>query len=596
MMHAATRYARSGRYWLPPLCAALAFMVPALSVQRASAQYAQAAMAQQRVDFTQRELDRMLAPIALYSDSLLSQILMAATYPLEVVEAARWSQANPRLQGREAVAAVEHMPWDPSVKSLVAFPRILATMNERLQWTRDLGDAFLEQEPHVMQTIQDLRRRAIAAGTLRSSPEVHVEQRDRLVYIEPADAAVAYVPYYDPVVVYGTWWWPAYPPVWWAPWPGYVVGPYYASAYYWGPAITVGTAFFFGAFDWHRRHATVVHRHQHIVVDRTAFDAHLRPQVGSRWIHDPHHRRGVDYRSERVRQRIAAEQRAAHGDREGRPPLSVDERRAAAATPGTERRLPPARRADRNAQPLPPSRSDEPTRRERAGRSHDRTAADASASPAPSGTPGPASQRERPPRNAATNESADRIDRGQRRDESRDRDVERRDVPNAARSGAIAPRAEMPRNAATDRTNRGQRPDETRGRSAERAPAAASPAPSRRNDDRTPAALVDRSRAAESHPGRGALQRRESAEATRREPLVREQPAISAGAVPRIEHAPRISQPQPRAVAPAPAIPRSSASERGAARAESRGPARGQSTTAREHGKGHDAERAGRQP
>src|SRR5688572_20476157 len=115
--------------------------------------------AQDRVPFRQEELDQMLAPIALYPDSLLSQVLMASTYPLEVVQASRWSRANPRLKGQDAVRAVEGMDWDPSVKSLVAFPQVLTAMDQKLEWTERLGEAFLAQQSDVMDTVQNLRRR-----------------------------------------------------------------------------------------------------------------------------------------------------------------------------------------------------------------------------------------------------------------------------------------------------------------------------------------------------------------------------------------------------------------------------------------------------
>src|SRR5262245_2165279 len=109
---------------------------------------------------TQEQLDQLLAPIALYPDSLLSQILMASTYPLEVVEAARWSKANPNTTGDAAVKAVTQQTWDPSVKSLVAFPSVLTTMNDKLDWTQQLGDAFLADQAKVMQTVQSLRKKA----------------------------------------------------------------------------------------------------------------------------------------------------------------------------------------------------------------------------------------------------------------------------------------------------------------------------------------------------------------------------------------------------------------------------------------------------
>ena len=119
--------------------------------------------------FKQEELDQMLAPIALYPDALLVQILMASTYPLEIVEAARWSKANPHLQGNQLTAALEKQNWDPSVKSLINFPSILAMMNDKLDWTQKLGDAFLAQEKWVMDTVQKLRAKAQAQGTLKST-------------------------------------------------------------------------------------------------------------------------------------------------------------------------------------------------------------------------------------------------------------------------------------------------------------------------------------------------------------------------------------------------------------------------------------------
>src|SRR5438034_1789825 len=127
--------------------------------------------------FTQQQLDQMLAPVALYPDSLLSQILMASTYPLEIVEAARWSKANPNLTGDDAVKAAEQNGWDPSVTSLVAFPQVLTMMDSNLSWTERLGDAFLAQQPQVMETVQNLRQRAYAAGNLRSNDKVGGNKR-----------------------------------------------------------------------------------------------------------------------------------------------------------------------------------------------------------------------------------------------------------------------------------------------------------------------------------------------------------------------------------------------------------------------------------
>ena len=208
--------------------------------------------------FTQQELDQMLAPIALYPDSLLSQILMASTYPIEVVQAARWSKANPNLNGDQAVKAVEQNNWDPSVKSLVAFPQVISMMDEKLDWMQRLGDAFLSQQQQVMDTVQDLRQKAQAAGNLQSNQNVRVAPQGQTIVIEQANPQVVYVPYYNPMVVYGPWWYPDYPPVYWGPWPGYYASPGFGAGFFWGAGITIGTGFFFGAFDWPHRYVNVV--------------------------------------------------------------------------------------------------------------------------------------------------------------------------------------------------------------------------------------------------------------------------------------------------------------------------------------------------
>jgi len=249
------------------------------------------ARAQAQAEFSQQDLDRMLAPIALYPDSLLSQILMAATYPLEVVQAARWSRANPGLQGNQAVRAVEREDWDPSVKSLVAFPQILAMMDAKPEWTGRLGVAFLAQEPQVMDSVQHLRQRAYAAGNLRSDDRIRIVPQGPAIVVEPADPQVVYVPYYDPMVVYGSWWWPA-PPVYWAPWRGYHAPRpgYYFS---WGTGIPVASGFFFGAFDWPRRHTRVVSVNNYYYNRTVVRHVNTAPGV---WQHDPAHRRSAPYR------------------------------------------------------------------------------------------------------------------------------------------------------------------------------------------------------------------------------------------------------------------------------------------------------------
>src|SRR5260221_8846289 len=259
---------------------------------------------------TQPELDQMLAPIALYPDSLLSQIRMASTYPLEVVDAARWSRANPGLKGEDAVNAVGDRDWDASVKSLAAFPQVLAMMDQQLEWTARLGDVFIAQEPQVMETVQSLRQKAYAAGNLRSSEQAYVVQQGDAIAIEPAAPQVVYVPYYDTRVVYGSWWWPAYPPVYWAPWSGYYAHPGYAAGFFWGPGIIVGSGFFFSSCDWHRRHVTVVNVtnvfvNRQVIVNRPGRTG--QPVV---WQHAPGHRRGVPYHIAAVQQRFGGSMQA----------------------------------------------------------------------------------------------------------------------------------------------------------------------------------------------------------------------------------------------------------------------------------------------
>lgn len=254
---------------------------------------------EQAAPFSQPELDQMLAPIALYPDPLLSQILMAATYPLEIVEAARWVNANPGLQGDEAVRAVEEQPWDPSVKSLVAFPQILAQMDQRLDWTQRLGNAFLAQQPQVMDTIQTLRRKAQSAGNLRSSDQMRIEDQDGGIALEPVNPQVAYVPYYDPLIVYGPWWWPSYPPVYWPAWPGYYIGPGIAYGFAWGVGVAISAGFFYGAMDWHHHRVDVARVNNY----------YYRPGrvnvAPGPWQHDAQHRHGVPYRGASVQQRYS---------------------------------------------------------------------------------------------------------------------------------------------------------------------------------------------------------------------------------------------------------------------------------------------------
>ncbi|HLY53498.1 MAG TPA: DUF3300 domain-containing protein, partial [Steroidobacteraceae bacterium] len=174
------------------------------------------AHAQQRI-FSQAELDTLLAPIALYPDPLLTHVLNASVYPDQVEEAAAWSRANPQLQGDAALDTVESTSWHPSIKALVAYPDVLQRLAESPQWLADLGDAYTGQAAYVSATVQQLRARAQATGYLHSNETQYVYQQGPTIVVQPMYPNVVYAPYYDPYVVYGTWWWPAYRPLCWRP-------------------------------------------------------------------------------------------------------------------------------------------------------------------------------------------------------------------------------------------------------------------------------------------------------------------------------------------------------------------------------------------
>jgi Protein of unknown function (DUF3300) len=181
--------------------------------------------------YSQEELDQMLAPIALYPDPLLMNVLMASTYPDQIAAAEQWVQdgGNGQLQGDALVAALSATPWDPSVKALVAFPQILSQLADNTDWTESLGYAFADQQDDVMAQVQFLRQQAAAAGNLQSTPQMAVQNSGGEIVIQPANPAVVYVPVYDPTVIYGNWRWADSPPVYFAPPVGFVgvsVGPF----------------------------------------------------------------------------------------------------------------------------------------------------------------------------------------------------------------------------------------------------------------------------------------------------------------------------------------------------------------------------------
>jgi len=201
------------------------------------------------------QLQQLVAPIALYPDSLVAQILAASTFPEQVVEADRFAQAHPDLKGEDLGKAVDQQAWDPSVKALAAFPSVLGNMDKNLSWTSTLGDAYYNQQQDVMDAVQVMRRKAQEAGNLKSTPQQTVTDQDSDIEIAPADPDVVYVPAYDPWAVYG------YPVV---AWPGWYP---YPGIWFGGPYLSFGIGFGIGwwggfgwgwghwGFDWHNHYA-----------------------------------------------------------------------------------------------------------------------------------------------------------------------------------------------------------------------------------------------------------------------------------------------------------------------------------------------------
>lgn len=251
---------------------------------------------------SKQQLDQMLAPIALYPDDLLSNVLMAATYPLDVVEAERWrtDPANADLKGAALVDALKAKTWDPSIKALVQFPDVLKMMSDQLDWTQRLGDAFLAQQDDVMNEVQFLRQKADSSGHLRSNSQQTVTQQDGSYIIRPSDPDVVYVPVYEPSVVYGPWWYPDYPPYYW----GYP-GAAFVDGYFWGLGgiAIAGGIWGWNHWNWRDRHIDInVNRWNAINGDRHR----INNQV---WKHNPDHRwrgehRGKDFSRADIERRL----------------------------------------------------------------------------------------------------------------------------------------------------------------------------------------------------------------------------------------------------------------------------------------------------
>ncbi|WP_232771480.1 DUF3300 domain-containing protein [Colwellia sp. 12G3] len=246
---------------------------------------------------SEAELAQTLAPIALYPDTLLTHILIAATYPLEVIEAERWLTKHSTLTAEQLQNKAESKEWDASIKALLSFSGVMAKLSENLNWMQTLGDAFLQDESRVLASIQTLRQQAEKAGSLANMNNVQVIKEQQVIIIEPAQPEIIYVPYYDTRVVYGRWHWSHYPPVYWHHPNRYAS---YYGPFYWGHGVHISSQFFFSAFHWHNRHVVVSHYNRHGYHPRKKI---VNSHHAKRWNHQPKHRRGVAYSSGSVKKK-----------------------------------------------------------------------------------------------------------------------------------------------------------------------------------------------------------------------------------------------------------------------------------------------------
>jgi hypothetical protein len=290
-------------------------------------QYDQQQQAPDQPLLTPDQLDDLVTPIALYADPLIAQILAASTYPLEVVQADRWLQSNSQLQGTALTGAAAQQPWDPSIQALVVFPSVLSMMDKNLQWTTDLGNAFLAQEQDVMDAVQRQRQRASSSGKLTSNAQQSVQTTNdggkTIIVVQPVQPDVIYVPVYDPVIIWGPPRWHPWPVFWYPPRPRY------------GTVIAAGGFGFFIGFSvgryfnhwggwnnwgwgcgWGGRNV-VINNNFYVVNNYRTPHGYVR-NGQSVWAHNPNHRAGVPYPNRRIANRVGY--RLPPGRPAGRPP------------------------------------------------------------------------------------------------------------------------------------------------------------------------------------------------------------------------------------------------------------------------------------
>ena len=317
--------------------------------------------------YTAAQIDQWVAPIALYPDALLSQILMAATYPANVIQAAQWSKDNPKMEGDAAIQAVAGQPWDPSVKSLVAFPQLMSLMGENPPWVQNLGDAFLAQPKDVMDSVQRLRALAQKTGALQSTPQQKVTTVTKpapaktstsetttattsapaptVIKIESADPQVIYVPTYNPNTVYGTWPNTAYPPTYLPPTPGEQFGNSFVN----GLGFSLGVATTYAIFsnidwddddDWDHHHGDWDNHggynrngDNNININVQNFNkisGQRLTDANRTWQHNPAYREGVPYPTNQLNTRFHSTSAATGLSSTQQTPVNRDSQRQAA--------------------------------------------------------------------------------------------------------------------------------------------------------------------------------------------------------------------------------------------------------------------------
>jgi len=302
------------------IAALLASSFPVVLAQEAPPAQTQETTTEEAPKLPADQLDSLVAPIALYSDSLLAQTLAASTYPLEIIQLQQWMEKNKNLKGQALADAVSKQPWDPSVQGLVAFPDVVTRMAENVQWTTDLGNAFLAQQSDVMDAVQRMRTKAQGTGNLKTSSQQTVQTKaveggKQVIEIQQASPDVAYVPSYDPTVVYGAA--PAEAPYYNYSYPGYQPG----SALAWGAGVAVGAAAWgawggnwgnWGNCDWNHGDVNINNKNN--------FNKNYNKNVnrgqagqGNTWQHNPQHRGGTPYANKSTANKYGGGTRAGAG-------------------------------------------------------------------------------------------------------------------------------------------------------------------------------------------------------------------------------------------------------------------------------------------